>query len=43
VRNYLTRAQTVVLEIKPEDWFALLEPPHKRAEVAAGERNSPDF
>ena len=37
VRNYLERAQTVDLEIKPETWFTLLGPVHKRAEVAAGD------
>jgi hypothetical protein len=37
VRNYLERAQTVDLEIKPETWFTLLGSTHKHTEVAAGD------
>src|SRR5207249_2660889 len=37
LRNYLSRSQSVNLEIKPENWFALLEPPQKRARIAAGD------
>ncbi|HKC65179.1 MAG TPA: MG2 domain-containing protein, partial [Pyrinomonadaceae bacterium] len=37
LRNYLDKAQAVDLEIKPESWFALNGPAHKRAEVAAGD------
>jgi hypothetical protein len=37
LRNYLDKPQTVELEIKPENWFALLGPVKKLAEVAAGD------
>ncbi len=37
LRNYLNSAQTVDLTIKPEDWFAMLGPAEKRAQVAAGD------
>ena len=37
LRNYLNSPQTVDLAIKPEDWFALLGPAEKRAQVAAGD------
>lgn len=45
VRNYLDRAQTVSLEIKPENWFALLGPATKSVNVAAGDamRGTFDF
>jgi hypothetical protein len=45
VRNYLERAQNVNLEIKPENWFALLGPGTKSLNVAAGEaaRGTFDF
>ncbi len=43
VRNYLARAQKVDLEIKPEDWFSLLGPAHKRAEVLAGDATRETF
>ncbi|HEV2705911.1 MAG TPA: alpha-2-macroglobulin family protein [Pyrinomonadaceae bacterium] len=45
LRNYLERAQTVDVEIKPESWFALLSPARRRAEVAAGDsvRQTFDF
>ncbi|MCA1567535.1 MAG: carboxypeptidase regulatory-like domain-containing protein [Acidobacteria bacterium] len=37
LRNYLERAQTVALDIKPEDWFTLLGPASKQSNVAAGD------
>jgi A-macroglobulin TED domain/Alpha-2-macroglobulin family/MG2 domain/Carboxypeptidase regulatory-like domain/A-macroglobulin receptor binding domain/Alpha-2-macroglobulin bait region domain/Macroglobulin domain MG3 len=37
VRNYLSKPQRVDLDIKPENWFALLGPAHKRTDVAAGD------
>jgi len=37
VRNYLDRAQTVGLAIKPESWFTLLVPATKNTQVAAGD------
>lgn len=37
VRNYLERAQSVDLELKPESWFTLLGPAQKRTAVAAGD------
>src|SRR5437773_10268131 len=45
VRNYLERAQNVDLDIKPESWFTLLGPAHKRAQVGAGDavRETFDF
>ncbi|HZG51064.1 MAG TPA: MG2 domain-containing protein [Pyrinomonadaceae bacterium] len=45
LRNYLERAQTVALDIKPEDWFTLLSPARKQASVAAGDaaRETFDF
>ena len=36
-RNYLNRAQSVGLEIKPESWFEMLGPMRQQAEVAPGE------
>jgi hypothetical protein len=43
VRNYLEREQKVDLEIKPENWFALLGPSHKQATVAAGDAKRETF
>jgi uncharacterized protein YfaS (alpha-2-macroglobulin family) len=45
VRNYLERAQTVNLEIKPEDWFTLLGSATRSLNVAAGDaaRGTFDF
>ena len=45
VRNYLDRAQTVNLEIKPEGWFTLLGAATKKVDVAAGDamRGTFDF
>jgi uncharacterized protein YfaS (alpha-2-macroglobulin family) len=43
VRNYLDRAQTVNLEIKPESWFALLGPATKSVNVAAGDATRGTF
>jgi hypothetical protein len=45
LRNYLERAQTVALDIKPEDWFTLLGPASKQSNVAAGDaaRETFDF
>jgi len=37
LRNYLERAQTVDLEIKPESWFTLQGPAHQSANVPAGD------
>lgn len=37
LRNYLERAQTVDLEIKPESWFTLQGPARQRANVPAGD------
>lgn len=37
LRNYLERAQTVDLEIKPESWFALQGSARQRANVPAGD------
>jgi len=37
VRNYLSRAQKVDLEIKPESWFSLLGPAQKQTNVVAGD------
>src|SRR5206468_7189230 len=45
VRNYLDRPQPISLEIKPENWFSLIGPALKRAEVPAGDaaRETFDF
>jgi hypothetical protein len=43
LRNYLDKSQAVELEMKPENWFALLGPGSKRAEVAAGESSRETF
>lgn len=45
VRNYLDRAQTVNLEIKPEGWFTLLGGATRKVDVAAGDamRSTFDF
>lgn len=43
LRNYLDRAQPVALDIKPEDWFTLLGPAHKQANVAAGDATRETF
>ena len=45
VRNYLDRAQPISLEIKPENWFSLLGPALKRAQIPAGDaaRETFDF
>ncbi|HYP00335.1 MAG TPA: MG2 domain-containing protein [Pyrinomonadaceae bacterium] len=43
LRNYLERAQTVALDIKPEDWFTLLSPARKQAQVAAGDSSRETF
>ena len=43
VRNYLDRAQTVNLQIKPESWFALLGPATKSVNVAAGDATRGTF
>ena len=37
LRNYLERAQTVDLEIKPESWFSLQGPARQHANVPAGD------
>jgi len=45
LRNYLERAQTVALDIKPEDWFTVLGAAHKQSSVPAGDaaRETFDF
>ena len=43
VRNYLPRTQAVDLDIKPENWFALLGPAHKRTAVPAGDATRETF
>ncbi len=43
LRNYLERALTVDLEIKPESWFALQGPARQRANVPAGDAARPTF
>ena len=43
VRNYLDHAQTVNLEIKPENWFALLGPATKSVHVEAGDATRGTF
>lgn len=43
VRNYLAREQKVALEIKPENWFALLGPARKQASVPAGDAKRETF
>lgn len=43
VRNYLSRPQKVDLDIKPENWFSLLEPARKHTAVAAGEASRETF
>ncbi|MDX6556959.1 MAG: hypothetical protein QOF72_8 [Blastocatellia bacterium] len=43
VRNYLDRPQAVKLEIKPENWFALLGPATKSINVAAGDATRGTF
>jgi A-macroglobulin complement component/alpha-2-macroglobulin family protein/carboxypeptidase family protein/A-macroglobulin receptor len=43
VRNYLERTQSVNAEIKPENWFELLSPGRKRAEIKAGDAGNVIF
>jgi hypothetical protein len=43
VRNYLSRAQKVDLEIKPESWFSLLGPAQKQTSVVAGDAKRETF
>jgi hypothetical protein len=45
LRNYLESAQTVALDIKPEDWFTLIGPARKQSNVPAGDaaRETFDF
>jgi uncharacterized protein YfaS (alpha-2-macroglobulin family) len=43
VRNYLSQAQQVDLEIKPESWFSLLGPAQKQTNVAAGDATRETF
>ena len=43
LRNYLERAQTVDLEIKPESWFTLQGPARQRANVPAGDATRQTF
>ncbi|HXC71592.1 MAG TPA: MG2 domain-containing protein [Pyrinomonadaceae bacterium] len=43
VRNYLDRTQKVDLEIKPENWFALVGPGRKQTSVAAGDATRETF
>ncbi len=43
VRNYLSQAQKVDLEIKPETWFSLLGAAQKQTSVAAGDAKRETF
>jgi hypothetical protein len=43
VRNYLEREQKVDLEIKPENWFALLGPARKQTSIPAGDARRETF
>jgi len=43
VRNYLSQAQQVDLEIKPERWFSLLGPALKQTSVSAGDATRETF
>jgi A-macroglobulin TED domain/MG2 domain/Alpha-2-macroglobulin family/Carboxypeptidase regulatory-like domain/Alpha-2-macroglobulin bait region domain/Macroglobulin domain MG3/A-macroglobulin receptor binding domain len=43
LRNYLDRGLAVDLEIKPEDWFSLSGPAHKRASVASNDATRETF
>ena len=43
VRNYLERAQRVELELKPENWFALLGPARRQTSVPAGDAKRETF
>jgi A-macroglobulin complement component/alpha-2-macroglobulin family protein/MG2 domain-containing protein/carboxypeptidase family protein/A-macroglobulin receptor/macroglobulin-like protein len=43
VRNYLERAQSVKAEIKPENWFELISPGRKGAEIKAGDAGNVIF
>ena len=43
VRNYLSQAQKVDLEIKPESWFSLLGPAQKQTNVVAGDASRETF
>ncbi len=43
LRNYLARPQPVALDIKLEEWFTLLSPAHKQANVAAGDASRETF
>lgn len=43
VRNYLEREQKVDLEIKPENWFALLGPSRKQTSIPAGDARRETF
>jgi hypothetical protein len=43
VRNYLEREQKVDLEIKPENWFALLGPARKQVSIPAGDARRETF
>ncbi|HEY9285247.1 MAG TPA: alpha-2-macroglobulin family protein, partial [Pyrinomonadaceae bacterium] len=43
LRNYLERPQRVAVSVKPEDWFTLLGPAEKSADVAAGDASRETF
>lgn len=43
LRNYLERTQRVALSLKPENWFTLLGPAEKSADVAAGDASRETF
>jgi hypothetical protein len=43
LRNYLDKEQAVELEIKPESWFTLIGPSHKRASVASNDATRETF
>jgi hypothetical protein len=43
LRNYTDHAQAVDVELKPEDWFTLLDPAQRRAQIPAGDATRETF
>ncbi len=43
LRNYLNKAQTIKVELKPETWFVVSDAPKKQIEVNAGEARRATF
>lgn len=43
LRNYLSNAQTVNLELQPEDWFSSIDSNHKRVQIPAGDAKVQTF